>query len=302
MNGNFTIAGKSYATTAEQPFAEMRAVSPGYFAALGIPVKRGRDVAPSDVATGQQVLVINDELARQYFPGEDPIGKEIIFGTPGPTNPPNVVVGVVGSVRQATLDRPPLAELYAPYSQAGSWGVAEVSLVVRTAGDPTRIVRPVQEIIRAVDPTQPVFKVQSMDEVVRGSVGDRRLYLGLLGAFAGVALALAVAGIYGVISYSVAQRTREFGIRIALGSEVGRVQWLVVWHGARLALLGLAVGVPAAFVLTRLLGTLLYGVSPGDPLTFTAVAALLGAVSLVASYLPARRVARVNPIVAMRAE
>jgi ABC-type antimicrobial peptide transport system permease subunit len=147
-----------------------------------------------------------------------------------------------------------------------------------------------------------VFKVQSMDEVVRGSVGDRRLYLGLLGAFAGVALALAVAGIYGVISYSVAQRTREFGIRIALGSEVGRVQRLVVWHGARLALLGLAVGVPAAFVLTRLLGTLLYGVAPGDPLTFTAVAALLGVVSLVASYLPARRVARVNPIVAMRAE
>jgi ABC-type antimicrobial peptide transport system permease subunit len=141
-----------------------------------------------------------------------------------------------------------------------------------------------------------------MDAVVAGSLGDRRLYLGLLGTFAGVALVLAVAGIYGVISYSVAQRTREFGIRLALGSEVTRVQRLVVWNGARLALLGLAIGLPAAFGLTRLIAGLLYGVAPWDPVTFVGVAVVLGAVSLVASYVPARRVSRVDPIIAMRTE
>jgi ABC-type antimicrobial peptide transport system permease subunit len=208
----------------------------------------------------------------------------------------------VGSVRQTTLDRPPFAEVYAPYSQAGTWGVAEVSLVVRTRGDAAQLARPVQDVIRAVDPNQPVFNVKLMDDVVRDSVGDRRLYLGLLAAFATVALALAVAGIYGVISYSVAQRTREFGIRLALGSEVGRVQRLVVWHGARLALLGLAIGIPAAAAGTRLLRGLLYGVAPWDPLTFAGVAFLLAAVSVLASYVPARRVARLDPIVAIRAE
>ncbi|CAA9301835.1 MAG: Acidobacterial duplicated orphan permease (function unknown), partial [uncultured Gemmatimonadaceae bacterium] len=301
MNGNFTIGGKSYATVSEEPFAEIRVVSPGYFAALGIPV-RGRDVAASDGGTGQQVVLVNAELARRYFPGEDPIGREIYFGRPSPTNPPNVIVGVVGSVRQSALDRPPDPELYAPYSQAGPLGVSEVSLVVRTAGDPARFAGPVRAAVRAVDPLQPVFNVRTMRDVVRASVGDRRLYLGLLGAFAGVALALAVAGIYGVISYSVAQRTREFGIRLALGSEVGRMQRLVVWHGARLALLGLAVGVPAAFLATRVLERVLYGVTASDPLTFAAAALLLTAVSVLASYLPARRVARVDPIVAMRAE
>jgi predicted permease len=301
-NGNFLVAGKAYATVADQPFAELRAVSPGYFAALGIPVLRGRDVARSDVATGQQVVVINDELARKYFPGEDPIGRAIHFGTPGPTNPPNVIVGVVGDVRQATLDRPPLPEIYFPYSQAGTWGVSSVSLVVRAGGDPARSARPIQDAIRGVDPSQPVYDVKPMAAVVRASVGDRRLYLGLLGTFAGVALVLAIAGIYGVISYSVTQRTREFGIRLALGSGVPRVQRLVVWHGARLALLGLAIGIPAAVAATRLLAGLLFGVRPWDPLTFGAVAVLLAAVSLVSSWVPSLRVARVDPIVAMRAE
>jgi putative ABC transport system permease protein len=303
-NGNFTVVGKTYPTAADQPFAELRAVSPGYFAALGIPVLRGRDVARGDVASGRQVVVVNDELARKYFPGEDPVGRELQFGTPGPNNPPNAIVGVVGSVRQATLDTPPLPEVYAPYAQAGTWGVSSVSLVVRAGGgtDPARLARPVQDAIRAVDPSQPVYAVRPMEEVIRRSIGDRRLYLGLLGAFAGVALALAVAGIYGVISYSVTQRTREFGIRLALGSEVGRVQRLVVWHGARLALYGLAIGVPAAVAATRLLAGVLYGVRPWDPATFVGVAALLAGVSLVSSWLPSRRVARVDPIIAMRAE
>jgi predicted permease len=306
-NGNFTIAGQRYASTAEQPFAEIRAVSPGYFDALGIPLLRGRDVSRADAAAGTQVLVVNDALAKKYFPGEDPVGRSVYFGTPGPNNPPNVIVGVVGSVRQASLDRPPMPEVYAPYTQAGAWGASELSLVVRGACgagrcDPASLARPVQGVVRALDADQPVFDVQTMSQVVSGSVGDRRLYLGLIGTFAGLALLLAVAGIYGVIAYSVAQRTREFGIRLALGSGAGSVQQLVVWHGARLALGGLVIGIPAAVALTRLLAGLLYGVAPWDPLTFGAVALLLGAVSVVASYLPARRAARVDPIVAMRAE
>jgi predicted permease len=304
-NGNFTVVGRSYPTVADQPFAELRAVSPGYFAALGIAVLRGRDVARADGPNAPPVVVINDQLARTLFPNEEPVGKQLLFGPSGPNNPPNTIVGVVASVRQATLDSPPLAELYFPYSQAGGWGVGSVSLVVRArqgVGDPARLARAVQGAIRAVDPTQPVYAVRAMDEVIRRSIGDRRLYLGLLATFAGVALALAVAGIYGVISYAVTQRTREFGIRLALGSEVGRVQRLVVWHGARLALSGLAVGVPAAVAATRLLAGLLYGVRPWDPATFAGVAALLAAVSVVSSWLPSRRVARVDPIIAMRAE
>jgi ABC-type antimicrobial peptide transport system permease subunit len=202
-----------------------------------------------------------------------------------------------------------MPEMYGPYTQSGTWGVSELSLVVRAACgpsaercDPASLARPVERAVRAVDPDQPVFDVRTMTQVVAGSVGDRRLYLGLIGTFAGLALLLAVAGIYGVIAYSVAQRTREFGIRLALGSGAGSVQQLVVWHGARLALGGLVIGIPAAVALTRLLAGLLYGVAPWDPLTFGAVALLLGAVSVVASYLPARRAARVDPIVAMRAE
>jgi putative ABC transport system permease protein len=177
-----------------------------------------------------------------------------------------------------------------------------VSLVVRAKGDPALLTKPVRNVIHGIDPNQPVYGIRPMEAVITQSLGDRRLYLGLLGTFAGVALVLAVAGIYGVISYSVAQRTREFGIRLALGSEVTRVQRLVVWNGARLALTGLALGIPAAFALTRLLSGILYGVAPWDPTTFAATALVLGVVSLVASYVPARRVSRVDPIIAMRAE
>jgi predicted permease len=300
-NGNFTIAGKSYASVAEQPFAEVRVVSPGYFHTLGIPILRGRDVSAADRAKTEQVAVVNEQVVKQYFPGEDPIGKMILFGQPGPNNPPAAIVGIVGNVRQSGLGQEPRPEVYFPVGQAGG-SVANMTLVVRTVQDPLGMTKPVVAGIRAVDAAQPVFGINSMDEVLRRSVASQKLYLGLLGAFAAIALSLAIAGIYGVMSYGVSQRTREFGIRLALGSDTGRVQRLVVWQGTRLALVGLAIGIPCAFLLTKLLQSVLYGVAPDDPLTFVAVALLLAVVSIVASYLPARRVTRVDPIVAMRIE
>ena len=300
-NGNFTITGKSYASVAEQPFAEVRVVSPGYFHALGIPLLRGRDVNLADRAKTEQVALVNEELVKKYFPNENPIGQSILFGQPGPNNPPVDIVGIVGTVRQSGLAQDPRPEVYIPTGQA-SGSLANMILVVRTSNDPLGATKPVVAAIRAIDAAQPVFGIQTMNDVVRGSVATQRLYLGLLGTFAAIALALAVAGIYGVVSYGVSQRTREFGIRLALGSNTTRVQRLVVWQGVRLALIGLAMGLPSAFLLSRLLGSVLYGVAPNDPLTFGAVAVLLGAVSVVASYLPARRVTLVDPIIAMRAE
>lgn len=300
-NGNFGIVGKSFDNVASQPFAEMRIVSPGYFATMGIPVVRGRDFAESDDAKSQPVVMINEDAAKKYFPNEDPVGRQLAFGTPGPQNPPAIIVGVVGSVRQASLETPPLSELYFPYRQAGG-ALSDMALMIRATKDPNSVVRSVQNAIRTLDPAQPVYNVKTMRDVMADSVAERRLYLRLLAAFAGVALLLAMAGIYGVIAYGVTQRTREFGIRIALGCESSRIKRMVVWQGTRLALFGLAIGIPGAFAMSALIASVLYGVGRADPLTYAAVASLLVAVSLVATYMPARRAVRVDPLVAMRSE
>jgi ABC-type antimicrobial peptide transport system permease subunit len=211
------------------------------------------------------------------------------------------VVGIVGNTRQATLDRAPMTELYLPYRQA-SWAAADFGLVIRTRNEPTAIVTTVRVAIRELDPTQPIYNVKTMREVQSDSISDRRLYMRLLGSFATVALLLAMAGIYGVISYGVTQRTREFGIRLALGSETAVIRRMVVWDGARLALIGLAIGIPGALMTTRLIGSVLYGVARTDPVTYASVAAILVGVGLLASYIPARRAVNVDPIIAMRAE
>ena len=300
-NGNFGVVGKSYATPAEAPFAEYRVVSAGYFDALRIPILRGRDVAEADVQKSEPVALINDVAAKQVFGSEDPVGRQLSFGTVTPQNPAVTIVGVVGSVRQARIETPPAAELYFPTGQAGSQ-LSNMSLVVRVGGDPTQATRSIESAIISIDRLQPVFGVSTMGEVVSQSVSDRELYFGLLGVFAAIALVLAMAGIYGVIAYTVTQRTREFGIRLALGSDVGQMQRMVIWQGAKLALLGLAIGAPAAYLLSGLLATVLYGVQPTDPVTLGSVSLLLVVVGLVGCYLPARRVTRVNPMVAMRAE
>jgi predicted permease len=300
-NGNFQVLGKTYASVGAQPFAEVRTISPGYFGTMGIPLLRGRDVVESDDSAAAPVAVVNQALAKKYFPGENPVGKQFTFGAPSPTNPPTTIVGVVGTVRQATLDQEPLPEMYFNYRQVPG-ATANLALAVRTRNDPGPIVKTVAAIVKELDPMQPIFNVKTMRQVESDSISDRRLYMRLLGAFAAVALLLAMAGIYGVISYAVTQRTREFGIRLALGSETARIQGLVVWGGARLAVYGLAIGLPGAYLLTRLIAGLLYGVGRGDPVTYVSVAGILAVVSLVASYVPARRAVKVDPIIAMRAE
>jgi putative ABC transport system permease protein len=301
FNGNFKVAGKSYASIAEQPFAEYRAASPGYFDALRIPLIAGRDFTAADRDSTTPVVIVNQTVAKTLFPNESAVGKLLAFGPISATNPAAMIIGVVGDIRESSLTMDPRPELFFTFGQSGGL-LSNVSLVVRTAGNPTLATSSIVSAIRAIDPAQPVYNVKTMTDVVQGSVADRKLYLGLLGTFAGVALALAIAGIYGVMSYGVTQRTREFGIRLALGSETRRVQRLVVWEGTKLALYGIAIGLPTAFIATKLLTSVLYGVTPGDIPTLLGVAVVLGTVSVAASYLPSRRVTSVDPIIAMRAE
>ena len=279
----------------------MRVVSPAYFDAVNAALLAGREFSVADDSASPTVVIVSDVLAKKYFGNRSPVGEQLQFGTASPTNPPAMIVGVVRGVRQARLDQEPLPELYWSMNQA-FWSLGDIALVVRTSGDPSQLAVPVQDVIHRIDPEQPVYLVRTMQRVLSDSISDRRLYMRLLGAFSGIALVLAMAGIYGVISYSVTQRTREFGIRLALGSESRRLRRMVVWDGVRLAGIGLLIGIPAAVAATRLLRGVVYGVSPVDPLTFGAVAVVLGAVALVASYVPARRASRVDPIIAMQTE
>jgi putative ABC transport system permease protein len=276
-------------------FAELRYVSPGYFRALGIPIRKGRGFTDFDRADSAPVILINDALARQYFPNQDPIGRRI--------DDRGAVVGIVGDVRQSGLDRPPAPEIYYPIAQNFAQRPdAGMSLVVSAMLPPQSLARSVVGAIRLVNPNQAVFHIKTMQRVIADSLSNRSLYLWLLGVFAGIALALAVAGIYGVVSYAVASRTKEFAVRLALGADAGGVLRIVLGHGALLIGIGLAIGLTAAAGLTRLLQALLFGVSPMDPETLVVVAALLTAVALAACLIPAQRAMRLDPAIALRYE
>ncbi len=300
-NGNYTVEGRPAPPPSEQPVAELRMASPGFFAALGIPVLRGRDFEERDGEKALNVAVVNEVLARKEFPGEDPVGRWINLGGEAKLQ----IVGVIGAIRQAGLDHEPLAEVYVPYA-GGSGDYADLLrdmvLVVKTAGSPGALAPDLRRVVRSVDPGVPLFRVLTMDQVISDSLASRRLNLWLLALFAGIALALSAAGLYGVISYLVAQRTREIGMRMALGAQTRDVIALVMRQGSRLTIAGIAAGLLGALALTRWLESLLDGVSARDPLTFLGIAALLVAVALLAAWLPARRAARVNPMLAIRSE
>ncbi len=289
---HYTIPGRPEPD--DLPDTEYQVVTPDYFRTMGMPLLRGRGITEADRADAPQVAVINETLANQQWPGEDPIGQRISFGSREIE-----IVGVVGDVRHFAYDRPPRPETYLAFAQ-DPWPF--MALVVRADADVAAFIEPVRQQVLAVDPDQPVYSVGTMEGVLAESLRARRFTAFLLALFAGVALALAVVGIYGVMSYSVGQRVHEIGIRIALGAESTEVLRLVIAWGLKVVLAGTALGLLISLALGRSIAGLLFGVSPADPLIFTAVSLLLVATALVAAYLPARRAAMVDPLIALRHE
>jgi putative ABC transport system permease protein len=299
FNGDITIEGQGPYEPGRAPWAEFRAISPDYFRVMSVPLISGRFYTAQDQTNSTPVVIVNQTLARRYLSGQDPIGKRIrVIG-----NDWRTVVGVVGDVRQSGVTQAARAEVFVPITQAVYAPLTQtMSLAVRADAEPEALVSAVRNAVREIDPAQPVFNVKTMEAVVADSVSDRRLNMLLLGIFAAVALTLAVIGIYSVMSYTVSQHTREIGIRMALGARPMDVLKLVVGQGMGLTLVGVGLGVAGAFGLTRLMATLLYGVTATDPLTFAAVSALLVVVALLACCVPARRATKVDPMVALRTE
>lgn len=299
--GSFQVEGYQQAEGQPGPWGDIRTVSPGFFQTLGIPLRRGRTFTPQDGADSVPVAVVDEEMVRRYWPNQDPIGKRVTFGPPdGGTEPEWIeVVGVVAHTAHEGLDAERRIQLYLSYRQQG---IAFMAFAVRTAGEPEVAVGPVREAVRAVDRDQPISNVRTMEELLDESMEERRLTMTLFGLFAGMALLLAALGIYGVMSYSVAQRSHELGVRMALGAARASVLRLVLRQGMLLAAVGILLGLAASFGATRLVASQLFGVEPTDPATLAAVTLLLGGIALAANTLPALRATRVDPVIALREE
>ncbi|HZG52347.1 MAG TPA: FtsX-like permease family protein, partial [Pyrinomonadaceae bacterium] len=297
----FRVEGAPLTTPDKWPMVNYRSVSPDYFRAVNVPVVKGRAFAARDNDSSPHVVLVNQTLVRRDFGGADPVGKRINLGGTAPDGQPiwQEIVGVVADVRSLELNTEPVPEIYTSYLQDP---FASMSFVVRSSVGPESLVPAVREVVRQVDKAQPVAEVREMEQIVSEVAAQPRFNTLLLSLFAGVALLLAAAGIYGVMSYSVTQRTHEIGLRMALGAQTRDVIRLVVGQCIKLTLAGLALGLVGAFALTRIMAALLYGVSPTDPWTYACGALLLTAVALLACYLPARRASKVDPLVALRYE
>jgi putative ABC transport system permease protein len=301
LNHDFVIDGRPPIAEGDEPSLETRSVMGDYFQAMQIPLKSGRDFTAQDFVHGAPLVgIANEALVRQYFQNEEPLGKRIRWAR-NPQVEWITIVGVAGDVKHFGLDLPEQPGLYSPYTQAAPWK-RWTSLVVRTQSDPTSMAGAVKQQLWKVDPQLPLTKVETMDEVAAGSFAARRFNMLLLVIFAGLALVLAAVGIYGVMSYAVTQRTQEIGIRMALGARAIDVLRLIIRNGMSLVVIGVVIGLAGSVALTRLLVTLLFGVTPTDMLTFVTVSAVLIVVALVACYLPARRATKVDPLVALRYE
>jgi putative ABC transport system permease protein len=298
-NSVFIVEGKPVPPRAELPSAAFTPVSAGFFQAMGIRLLKGRAFTEADADGKPTVTVVNETMARRFWPGEDPIGKRLKQGWPEDQTPWREVVGVVSDVKTNGVDQKTPLQAYLPLAQRPANSVA---LVVRASGNPLSLATAAERAVHEVDKDLPVSDVRSMDQLMSGAIARQRLTLALLLGFGLLALVLAAVGIYGVISYSVSLRTHEFGVRMALGACAGDVLRLVVGQGLRLTLAGVALGLLCAFGLTRWMESLLFGVRATDPLTFAAIPALLTCVALLACYLPARRAAKVDPMVALRYE
>jgi predicted permease len=299
--GPITVEGRAAPEGEKFINADIRVVGGDYFTAMNIPLVSGRNFTEQDTRTSPRVVVVDAHMAAQLWPGENPIGKRIRTGgfDVTPDTPWMTVIGVVGRVKQDSLDGDPRMAYYRYHGQTPS---RAMTVVVRGASDPAGLAGAVTRQIRELDPDLPIYKMRTMSERVDESLAERRFSMLLLTVFAALALGLAATGIYGVMAYLVAQGTRELGIRLALGASPGDLRALVVRQGMSVALAGVVLGLVGAFVLTRFMRALLFGVRETDPLTFVAIACGLTVVALAASYVPARRASRVDPIVSLRTE
>ena len=293
---SFEIVGQPKPPQGTAPVADVRVISHDYLKAMGVPLLRGRLFNEQDAADAKGRVVINENMARRFWPGEDAIGKHIRINW---DTLEDEVIGVVGDVKHAGLDGEVRSMTYWPFSR-NPYGT--MTIAVRTAGEASGVVNAITGIVRQMDPDLVVANVRTMEEVVSDSVAERRLTMMLLAVFAGAALLLAAVGIYGVIAYSVTQRTQEIGIRMALGAQRGDVLRMIVGQAMALTAAGIVSGAFGAILLTRVMTGLLFNVKPGDPLTFFAVAVVLALVAASASYIPGRRATRVDPVIALRAE
>jgi putative ABC transport system permease protein len=298
---SFNVEGRPPSAPGSTPVAGEQFVTPDYFRAMNISLRKGRLFTEGDKMDSLPIVVINETFARRQFPNEDPIGKRIILDSESGTPPPPIeIVGVVSDIRHQDLSAEAYADAYFPFMQSPS---SRAELVVRTsAANPNDVTPALRNLIREMNSDQIIWQTRTMSELVSRSVAPRRFSMTLLGAFAFVALALAGVGIFGVMNYAVTQRIHELGIRVALGAQKRDVLKLILGEGMLLTGIGVAVGLVAAFMLTRLMASLLYGVSATDPLTYASVALVLAGIALLACYIPARRAMRVDPMVALRYE
>jgi predicted permease len=300
-----SIEGRALAPGEARRRADWQVVTPGYFKAIGMRLLRGREIEETDLENTPGVVVINETLAKKYWPNEDPIGQRFTLG--GKAGPGMVtIVGIVGDVRQASLASTPEPEMYLAHTQFRFWGgggiLRELTMVVRTVGDPAASSKAVRSEVAAIDPQLPVGDLRTMEQLRGESVSQPRFLMFLFSAFSTVALAIAVIGIYGVIAYSVAQRRKEIGIRVALGARPSSVAGMVVRQGMGMAAIGIAAGLVLAFGVTRFLSGILFAVTPTDPITLAVVAITLAVAALLACYVPARRATRTDPVEVLRAE
>jgi putative ABC transport system permease protein len=282
--------------------ANHRQVTPDYLKTMGIPLQRGRSFNDGDNEQSVKVAIINETMARQYWPGEDPLGKRFTMDDPNDKATWVTIVGIAGDIRQMGVDEPVKAEMYFPYQQGQEPFYTPRDLTIRTSVDPFSLVAAVRNEIHQVDPEQPISNIRTMGQMLGEETASRSLGMTLLTIFAGLALLLATVGIYGVLAYFVVQHTQEIGVRMALGAQRGNILGLVLKKGMTLTLLGVGIGLVIAFALTRLMASLLYEVSAADPITYVAISLLLTAVAFFACYLPARRATKVDPMVALTYE
>jgi putative ABC transport system permease protein len=300
---SYTVEGEPPPAAGEAPLTDFAMVSPDYFRAMGIPLIEGRFFDSRDIKGAAEVAIVDESFARRHFPDQSAIGKRVRNGGPNSTQPFREIVGVVGHVKNYGLAEQSRVEMYVPFEQNAT---SYANIVVRTPNDMAVATAAIQSAVRSADREIPVHSVRTMEQLLSDSVAGRRLFMTLLSFFAAVALALAAVGIYGVMSYSVTQRTHEIGIRMALGASSGDVLKMIVRQGMTLTLIGVVAGLGMAMGLawsiSTLLSELLYDVGGTDPVTFGAIAIILSAVALVACLVPARRATRVDPMVALRYE